>query len=344
MTPHAHGGLLVVLVALALGVAVGSVALGALALVRPRRSFLDELAPRELGRLAAVGLCLPVLVGSLFVAATLTVPLVALWMPALDHCAAEPYAPHVCFVHGTWAFSSAIEALGVVLLTTWVSIALGRELLGLRRARQVARSLVDDESATTPVCFTNDDTPFAFTAGLLRPRVIVSAGLERALSDEQLQAALAHELTHARRRHALTRVTTRVLGCLLLPALRRPLLDALVLAQEQEADDEAAAEVGSRTLVAETLLACVRSSSVVLDDAAAPALLGASFAERVEALCQRRRSGRITPLLVVGLSLMAVSAMLARDPLHGASEAVAGVLLSTPVHSHASSHSSDGTE
>lgn len=343
MTPHAHGGLLVVLVAFGIGVAVGNLALAAVMASGRLRAVEKRLAPGELARLAAVLLAAPLLFAVIVVGATLWVPAAALVFPELDHCSEALGAPHVCFVHGTWAFDSPWEALGVAVLCAALGGALWLELAKLFRARQLAAALLVDEG-TADVTWTQDEAPFAFAVGLLRPRVVVSAGLRRALTSEQLNAAIAHEKAHARRGHALVRSVARVLGSFALPAVRRPLVELLVLAQEQEADEDAAASVGSRTLVAETLLRCVRLARASLADASSPALAGPSLERRVESLCRSPRHGRSTHTLVIASLLAVALCAAAREPLHRAAETVASVLFSSPVHTHEHTHPHDVLE
>ena len=343
MTPHVHGGLLVVLVAFSLGVVAGNLALLAVVRSGRLRAAEERLAPGELARLVAFSLAAPLISAVVVVAATLWVPAAALAFPELDHCASAMNAPHVCFVHGTWAFDSPWEALGVGVLAAALGAALVVQLVRLARARRVAATLLVDETAG-PVTWTDDETPFAFAVGLLRPRVIVSAGLRRSLTGDQLEAALAHERAHARRGHALVRSAARVVGCFTLPSLRRRFVDLLVLAQELEADEDAAAVVGSRTLVAETLLRCVRLSRASFPDGVSPALTGSAFERRVESLCRPPRRGTSTRALFVG-SLVAVAVVVfARAPLHRASESVAGVLFSSAVHVHHEPPFLDGAE
>lgn len=85
----------------------------------------------------------------------------------------------------------------------------------------------------------------AFTAGWLRPRVFLDAGLVELLERDELAAVLAHEGAHAARRDPLRLSILRFLACTLffLPALRRLAADA---ADESEiAADDAAANIAS---------------------------------------------------------------------------------------------------
>lgn len=83
----------------------------------------------------------------------------------------------------------------------------------------------------------------AFTVGWLRPLVYVDGRLDACLSSEELEAVLAHEAAHVRRRDPLRLSGLRFLACTLfwLPAVRRLVED---LADEAEiiADDAAVRE------------------------------------------------------------------------------------------------------
>lgn len=85
----------------------------------------------------------------------------------------------------------------------------------------------------------------AFTAGWLRPRVYVAAGLSEGLSRDELAAVLAHEAAHVARRDPLRLSVLRFLACTLfwIPALARLAAD---VADEGElrADDAAAEKHG----------------------------------------------------------------------------------------------------
>ncbi len=83
----------------------------------------------------------------------------------------------------------------------------------------------------------------AFTSGWWTPQVYVSQSLPAQLSTDELEAVLAHELAHVRRRDPLRQFAWRALAAVLfwLPAMRRP---AAEVADEAErlADDFAARE------------------------------------------------------------------------------------------------------
>ncbi len=81
----------------------------------------------------------------------------------------------------------------------------------------------------------------AFTVGWLRPHIFVAHTLSRILTEEELQAVLAHEAAHAQRRDPLRLFVLRGLASTLfwLPAIRR-LVEDLVDEAEIAADDAVA--------------------------------------------------------------------------------------------------------
>ncbi len=94
---------------------------------------------------------------------------------------------------------------------------------------------------------------FAFTAGLLRPRVVVSRGLLDQTPFEWRSVILAHEHAHRRGRHPLFVFVAETLarGLPLLPL--RWAADLLRLSLEAVADEQATRTVGDRALVAEAI-------------------------------------------------------------------------------------------
>lgn len=94
---------------------------------------------------------------------------------------------------------------------------------------------------------------FAFTAGLLRPRVVVSRGLLGNAPTEWRSVILAHEHAHRRGHHPLLVFVVEALarGLPLLPL--RWAADLLRLALEAVADEHATRAVGDRALVAEAI-------------------------------------------------------------------------------------------
>ncbi|MFF4550706.1 M56 family metallopeptidase [Streptomyces sp. NPDC001406] len=131
--------------------------------------------------------------------------------------------------HGADVLRSGRAWAGAALLTlSAVGTARSARRLwhGLRAARTVdvrLRTLSVDESPavratvrkaglTARVEVVEDTVPFAFTHGLLRPRVAVSSGLVTSATSAELQAVLAHEAEHARGRDPLRTLIANVLA------------------------------------------------------------------------------------------------------------------------------------
>jgi len=139
----------------------------------------------------------------------------------------------------------------------------------------------------------------AFCAGLLWPRVFVSAGMVAALADEELAAVLVHEAEHARRRDPLRRLAGRAAADVLfwLPLVgwwtRRRLEDAELAA------DRAVIDRVGRTPLARALRATATPAAPAVGarfDGAGPA--------RVTQLLGDQPPRRHPPLAACLLSLL----------------------------------------
>jgi beta-lactamase regulating signal transducer with metallopeptidase domain len=145
---------------------------------------------------------------------------------------------------------------GNTLVITAALIAAASLFAGLLRAvrdcrslrmlsRKLARSSRSTLPASSDVTLVEDDTPFAFTHGLLRPRVYVSRGLTRLLTSIELRAVVEHERHHARRhdplRILLARAVTAMLFVVPFAWVAR---DRFLLGLELAADQAAARSVG----------------------------------------------------------------------------------------------------
>ena len=110
-----------------------------------------------------------------------------------------------------------VDAVVIVLLAALGSIVTARAFGGTMReyraSRRFARALSCRQPETVRgAVVVPDAQPRAFCAGLLRPRVYVSAGAVALLDEAALNAVLAHERHHARRRDPLRFAAGRVLA------------------------------------------------------------------------------------------------------------------------------------
>ena len=114
----------------------------------------------------------------------------------------------------------------VVLSVTWMAGAffmLMRLMSRLRRERCEAQAPVDlsDRGATSN--FVADGVPVSFgeghpspaVRGVLYPRILLPAGIDRLLNQREFHAVLIHELAHARRHDNLIRLLYEVTLCAL---------------------------------------------------------------------------------------------------------------------------------
>ncbi len=116
-----------------------------------------------------------------------------------------------------------------------------RRVAAPARVRAVTRSL----DIASRVDVVSDARAFAFCYWFRRPRICVSTGLVRALSNEELRAVLAHERYHLRQRDPLRVVIARYFAAALYVV---PVVDELTslyaLQKEIAADDAAVREAG----------------------------------------------------------------------------------------------------
>jgi Zn-dependent protease with chaperone function len=147
--------------------------------------------------------------------------------------------------------SASVAVLALGALTFAGAGLAGRSLLRQLRAHhhlsRGLKPLTYPEPGPRRAIVFEGSRPQAFCAGLLRPRVFVSRGAVAALTPDQLDAVLAHEMHHVRRRDPLRLLVARVLADALffLPVLRRA-VDRYGALAEVAADEAALRRTGDR--------------------------------------------------------------------------------------------------
>jgi len=139
-------------------------------------------------------------------------------------------------------------------------IGLLRVSAAYRRERRLLRSLplerlhggpLEQITRTNgiPVYRTPAERPAAFCFGLLRPRIVVTSGLIACLTDDELAAAVWHEIQHARVREPLRCFLARLIAnsFFWLPVLN-DLFDRYTLTRELDADRVASARTSRHAL------------------------------------------------------------------------------------------------
>jgi hypothetical protein len=110
-----------------------------------------------------------------------------------------------------------LDAIVIMLLAALGTIVTGLVITGtvreLAASRRFQRHLTGRHLRPLDgALILDDEQPRAFCAGLLRPRVYLSAGAVAMLDDDALAAVLAHERHHARRHDPLRLAVGRVLA------------------------------------------------------------------------------------------------------------------------------------
>lgn len=285
------------------------------------RGRIARFAPALRERVLLATACAPATIGALV--ATLCVLPGAAGMTA-DHCLAhESGHVHLCLAHppsGLGALGAAILAAVLAASFAATTLAIARLLSEAARIRLLSRTALPEEVRGCRVV--ESRVPLAFAIGALRPRVLVSTGLLSSLPDRLLDAVLAHERAHARRRDGLRRFAVAALATAHVPWVGRALTRDHARACEQACDEEAALRVGDRLTVAEAILAVARrlgSTALVPDGAIG--FTGGQVGARVEALAASAIPAGRDRLALAGLAVGFVLALAASAPvLHDLTE------------------------
>ncbi|MFI6356208.1 M56 family metallopeptidase [Streptomyces sp. NPDC050743] len=203
-----------------------------------------------------------------------------------------------------YAVVAAVSA--VVLAASAVSLAVAsfRQVRQVARARRECAGLRGD----TELAVLDDATPLAFALPGAPGRIVVSRGMLRCLADDEREALLAHERAHLRGRHHFFLSLWRLTAA--LNPLLRPLADTGAFVLERWADEEAAAQVGDRVVVARA----VGRAALASAGASRPASLavtGGEVPQRVRALLAPPPARRSLPFLAGALLLTVCCASLA---------------------------------
>jgi len=142
--------------------------------------------------------------------------------------------------------------------------------------RRGAALLASDREArhlpgTAQVVVTDEETADAYTLPGLRCRIVITAGMLRALDERERRVLLAHERCHAAGLHYLFISAARLAAA--ANPLLRPLADAVGYTVERWADERAATVTGDRPLTARAIArAALAVSATPPGQAARPAV------------------------------------------------------------------------
>ena len=233
-----------------------------------------------------------------------------------------------------WFSGSDLEWL-LLVGTGMVVLALGiktfQHLHQSRQSLDALLTLAKPTQADLPIKTIDSMRPFAITAGLLRPQVLVSSRLLASLDHAELTAVVNHELAHRQRRDGIRLLVAECLSAVHLPETRRQILAELALAIEQACDEVAAQQSGDRLQVAATILKITRlvGEEPPLSWALGPSVTGSVAVLRVEGLLRPAlptRSGRGMGLFL-GSMMLLILTLAASDWWHHTIESILNVTL-----------------
>ena len=192
----------------------------------------------------------------------------------------------------------AVPAAAAIALAT---AAFGKDL---RQRRSTVRLLRGDQTAADDVVMAADDEPLAVALPGRPGRILLTTGMARLLGPGERAAVLAHERAHlAHRHHVLMAVTGAAAA---VNPLLRPVRDTVAYLIERWADEDAAAALGDRDLVAR---AVAKASLATVDRRPALGVHGGVVVRRVRALHEPHppasRKLLVATSIVVGAGLVA---------------------------------------
>ncbi len=288
-----------------------------------RRCFI-WLSPLRRARLLFLLSCAPFLVSLVLVVLVFVPSYMTLAGLVPDHCLVhDDHHGHLCFIHppefirNPWVVSLSLL---FILVFAWRLISTAGELYkGNALLQQFRRNSV--RCPAEGYRSVDMDRVLACSIGFFRPEIFVSRRLEGELSTEELQAVIAHERAHVKRKDFIRLLLAKRLGVFFLPGVSAAIRADLALASEQVCDASAAAEVGSPLLVARTI---VKVQKLLPEPAGglAPVVLHFSQApivQRIELLLDRRRRGRfyhgVLPKYLLMISAL-VFVFVNYEPIH----------------------------
>ncbi|MQY35976.1 hypothetical protein SRB17_39720 [Streptomyces sp. RB17] len=198
---------------------------------------------------------------------------------------------------------AAVSALALAASVASLGVAALRQVRQVVRTRRECAALPGD----TELAVLDAAAPLAFALPGVTGRIVVSSGMLRCLGDDEREALLAHERAHLRGRHHLFLGLWRLTAA--LNPLLRPLARTGAFVLERWADEEAAARIGDRTVVARAVGRAALASAGAFRPALAAT--GGEVPQRVRALLAPPPARRSLPFLAGALLLTVCCASLA---------------------------------
>jgi beta-lactamase regulating signal transducer with metallopeptidase domain len=169
----------------------------------------------------------------------------------------------------------SFAAIGVTIVSIGIARATAAWIRTSRSVRHwISGAVVSDLQTDIPILTTQDESPAAVVAGIVRPRLLISRSTTQTLSSNELRLVVAHEREHARRRDNLRKL---LLAANFMP-FRRQIEQEWALASELAADQAAVANGYdacdlAAALVKVSRMACGATSLAMNFAATSPAVL-----------------------------------------------------------------------
>ncbi|MDX6311682.1 MAG: hypothetical protein QOF44_1146 [Streptomyces sp.] len=222
-----------------------------------------------------------------------------------------PWSPQVLRAEApVWLSAAVVCALVLLAGCVALTVTAVRQVRALRQVRRECREL----SGHGELAVLDEAAPAAYALPGAPGRIVVTRGMLRCLDPAEREALLAHERAHLRGRHYLFQAGWRLAAA--ANPLLRPLATAGDFVLERWADEQAAATVGDRSVVARAVARAALASAAAGPShapgaAAALAIDGGPVPRRVRALLAPPPRRRLAPLLAGGLLLVACCASVA---------------------------------
>jgi beta-lactamase regulating signal transducer with metallopeptidase domain len=187
--------------------------------------------------------------------------------------------------------------IALLIVVAALAAAIGRAIRAMLALAAANRSVNALQPTAGDLVLIDDDEPTAYSIGGLRGRIVVSRSMLAALSPGERRVLIAHEESHLRHRHNLYLQLAEVASA--ANPLLRPVVPSIRRGIERWADEDAAAEVGDRSLAAHALARAALAT--VRRPLPRPALAIADdrVAERVALLLAPARPARALPIAIV---------------------------------------------
>jgi Zn-dependent protease with chaperone function len=229
---------------------------------------------------------------------------------------------------------AVLSALVLAAETLSLGLALVRRTRHILWARRECACMPHENELTV----IDDDRPQAFALPGSPGRIVVSRGMLRCLASDEREALLAHERAHLRHRHHHFQTLWQLTAA--ANPLLRPLADAGGFALERWADEDAAAVVGDRGVVARAVGRAALASTSRAPSGGALAATGGAVPQRVRALLAPPPPRRVLPIAAGAMLLVLCCVGLANaaadsdEMLDDAQRAQCGVSVSHPDGPH----------